>query len=277
MDLAVAEFRARIEQMLNAVAGNGASLRVTAETLFTASSKTSKWADNAVQSSDETSNNVAVAALASDKLFSSIADISRQLAQTNGLVELAVGEASATNDQMSRLSQAAQKIGDVVKLIHEVAGQTNLLALNATIEAARAGEAGRGFAVVASEVKSLAVQTAKATQEVSDYIADVQESTDIAAETIRRNVGRIREISQLAASTTTAVEEQNTATGTIAHTVAIAAEGAKEIVTVLGVVADAALETRASAETVLTVSTAVESAVEELRAEVDEFLRKVAI
>jgi methyl-accepting chemotaxis protein len=177
---------------------------------------------------------------------------------------------------MGNLTEAAQKIGDVVKLIQGVAGQTNLLALNATIEAARAGEAGRGFAVVASEVKSLAVQTAKATEEVSGYIVAVQNSTDTAVHAIRRNVARMQEISHLAASAAAAVLQQDAATGTIAKTVANAASGTKAVVTVLGVVADAATETRTSAETVLSASTAVESAAIELRAEVEEFLRKVA-
>jgi methyl-accepting chemotaxis protein len=276
MELAVVDFRARIERMLKLVAENGASLRLTAEALFAASNKTSQRADGAVQSSNEASSDVGVAAAAAEELFSSIAEISRQLAQTNGLVELAVGEAGTTNDQIGSLAQAAQKIGDVVKLIQGVAGQTNLLALNATIEAARAGEAGRGFAVVASEVKSLAVQTAKATEEVAGYIAAVQSSTDAAVQAIRRNVARMHEISQLAASAAAAVQQQDAATGTIAKTVASAAAGTKEIVTVLGVVAGAATETKASAETVLTASAAVESTAAELRAEVDDFLRKVA-
>jgi len=276
MDLAIADFRARIERMLKMVAENGVSLRATAEALFAASNKTSQRADGAVQSSNAASTNVEIAASAAEELFSSIAEISRQLAQTNEFVELAVGEAGATNDQMGNLAQAAQKIGDVVKLIQGVAGQTNLLALNATIEAARAGEAGRGFAVVASEVKSLAVQTAKATEEVSDYIVAVQNSTDTAVHAIRRNVARMHEISHLAASAAAAVLQQDSATGTIAKTVASAASGTKEVVTVLGVVADAATETRTSAETVLSASTAVESAATELRAEVEDFLRKVA-
>jgi methyl-accepting chemotaxis protein len=270
IDLAVADFKARIERVLRMVAENGASLRSTAEALFAASNKTSQRADGAVQSSNEASTNVEVAASAAEELFSSIAEISRQLAQTNELVELAVGEASATN-----LALASQKIGDVVKLIRGIAGQTNLLALNATIEAARAGEAGRGFAVVASEVKSLAVQTAKATEEVSGYIVAVQNSTDIAVQAIRRNVARMHEISHLAGSAAAAVLQQDSATGTIAKTVASASFGTKEVVTVLGVVADAATETKASAETVLTASSDVESAAIELRTEVDDFLRKV--
>lgn len=276
IDLAVLDFRARIERMLKMVAENGASLRLTAEALFAASNRTSQRADGAVQSSNEASANVEVAASAAEELFASIAEMSRQLAQTNGLVELAVGEAGATNDQMGSLAEAAQKIGDVVKLIQDVAGQTNLLALNATIEAARAGEAGRGFAVVASEVKSLAVQSAKATEEVSGHITAVQNSSGIAVQAIRRIVERMHEISNLTAAAAAAVQQQDAATGTIAQNVTGAATGTKEIVTVLGIVAEAAAETHVSAETVLIASAAVESAATELRAEVEAFLRKVA-
>ncbi len=276
MNEAVAEFRARIEQMLKMVDESGASLRLTAETLFAASNKASQQADGAVHSSNEASANVEVAASAAEELFCSIAEISRQLAQTNELVELAVGEAGETDGQMGNLAEAAKKIGDVVKLIQGVAGQTNLLALNATIEAARAGVAGRGFAVVASEVKSLAVQTAKATEEVSSYIAAVQSSTDIAVGAIRRIVARMHEISRLAVTTAAAVRQQDAATGTIAQTVASAASGTKEVVGVLAVVAGAATETKGSAETVLDASVAVESAATQLRAEVERFLRKVA-
>src|SRR5262249_40589612 len=159
-DHAIAEFRTRIEGMLALVAENGASLRSTAEALFAAADQASQRAEGAVQSANSASRSVEVAAGAAAEILYSIGEISRQLSQTNGLVDIAVGEADATNHEMGTLAQAAEKIGAVVKLIQEVAGQTNLLALNATIEAARAGHAGRGFAVVASEVKSLAVQTA---------------------------------------------------------------------------------------------------------------------
>ena len=124
-------------------------------------------------------------------------------------------EASATNDQIGSLANAAQKIGDVVKLIQDVAGQTNLLALNATIEAARAGEAGRGFAVVASEVKSLAVKTAKATEEIAGQIAGVQASTGAAVEAIRRISDRMREINNHTAAVAASVQQQNADTGEI--------------------------------------------------------------
>ena len=167
IDTAIAVFRQRAEAMLKTVGDTAVAMRATARTLFAASHKTSQRAEGAVHTSNEASTNVETAASAANELSASIDEISRQLGQTNNLVGIAVSEAGATNDQIGSLANAAQKIGDVVKLIQDVAGQTNLLALNATIEAARAGEAGRGFAVVASEVKSLAVQTAKATEEIA--------------------------------------------------------------------------------------------------------------
>ena len=191
----IAVFRPRVETMLKTVGEHALAMRTTASTLFAASSKASQRADGAVDTSNEASMNVEIAAGAAEELSASIAEISRQLSQTNTVVSTAVTEAGSTNEQIGALAQSAQKIGDVVKLIQDVAGQTNLLALNATIEAARAGDAGRGFAVVASEVKSLAVQTGKATEEIAGQIAAVQVSTDAAVNAIGRIVERMKEIS----------------------------------------------------------------------------------
>ena len=170
----------------------------------------------------------------------------------------------------------AQKIGDVIKLIRTIAGQTNLLALNATIEAARAGEAGKGFAVVASEVKSLAVQTAKATEEIASHILAVQNSTASAVEAIRQIATRMQEINEYTAAVAASVEQQNAATGEISHNVASAAQGTSQVVAVLGEVAGAATETRFSAEVVRDASESAEAAVANLRLEVEDFLAKVA-
>ena len=207
---------------------------------------------------------------------SSIGEISRQLATTTTIVRAAVEEAQGTNAQISALSQAAQKIGDVIKLIRTIAGQTNLLALNATIEAARAGEAGKGFAVVASEVKSLAVQTAKATEDISRLIGAVQTSTGSAVDAIGRIASRMQEIDSCTTSVSAAVQQQSAATSEISQNVAGAADGAKLVVSVLGNVTGAATETRQSAESVLTASQAVEAAAAELRHEVEGFLARVA-
>jgi NO-binding membrane sensor protein with MHYT domain/methyl-accepting chemotaxis protein len=277
IDAALSGFRERVESLLRTVGDNAIMMRSTATTLFAASNKNSERAESAVQASNKASINVEDAASAAEELSASIGEISQQLGQTNNLVGIAVKEAAATNEEIGGLAQAAQKIGDVVKLIQKVAGQTNLLALNATIEAARAGDAGRGFAVVASEVKSLAVQTAKATEEISGQIAAVQASTAAGVEAIARIADRMQEINQFTAAAAASVLQQSGATGEISQNVAGAVRGTKEIMSVLGEVAVTATETRRSAETVLTASEAVEAAAADVRAEVEGFLRKVAV
>jgi methyl-accepting chemotaxis protein len=277
IDAAITAFRQRIEAMLTTVNDSTGAMRATASTLFTSSRKASQRAEGAVNTSNEASTNVETAASAANELSASIDEISRQLGQTKNLVGIATSEASVTNEQIGSLANAAQKIGDVVKLIQNVAGQTNLLALNATIEAARAGEAGRGFAVVASEVKSLAVQTGRATEEISGQIAAVQTSTGTAVEAIRRIVARMQEINHHTAAVAASVQQQNAATGEITQNVISAAQGTKDIVTALSEVAGAAIETRGSAETVLGASEAVEKAAGDLRTEVEDFLQKVAV
>ena len=273
---AIRTFRERVEAVLGNVAEHAGTMRTTATSLSGASDQASQRAEGAVRASNEASGNVEAAAAAADELLSSITEIARQLNQTTELVRVAVNEAQTTNDEIAGLAQAAQKIGDVVKLIQDIAGQTNLLALNATIEAARAGESGKGFAVVASEVKSLAVQTAKATEEIGAQISAVQSSTTGAVEAIRRIAGRMQEINQYATAVSTAVQEQSAATGEISHNVNSAAQGTKVVVSVLGEVAGAATATRSSAQTVLTASESVEGAASKLRAEVETFLKKVA-
>jgi methyl-accepting chemotaxis protein len=276
-DSAIRSFRQRVETVLKTVGDSAKAMRSTATDLLRSSDQTTQRAEGAVQASNEASTNVETAATAANELSSSIAEISRQLVQTTDLVRVAVTEAQSTNEEIAGLAQAAQKIGDVVKLIRAIAEQTNLLALNATIEAARAGEAGKGFAVVASEVKSLAVQTAKATEEIAGQIAAVQGSSSGAVDAIRRITERMREIDQFATTVAASVRQQDSATGEISHNVASAADGTKLIVSVLSEVAGAATQTRGSAQTLLTASEAVASAAGNLREEVETFLGKVAV
>jgi methyl-accepting chemotaxis protein len=276
IDDAIAGFRERVESVLKVVSDGANSMQETAVGLLGSSQQTTQRAQSAVQASSESSINVESAATAANELATSIGEISQQLLRTTDVVRAAVKEAESTNEQIAGLADAAQKIGDVVDLIRDIAGQTNLLALNATIEAARAGEAGRGFAVVASEVKSLAVQTAKATEDITAQILAVQGSTASAVHAIQGIAGRMHEISTYTSAVAAAVEEQNAATGDISHNVAGAAQGTGMVVSVLGDVAGAATATRSSAETVLSASRSVESAVAKLRTEVESFLAKVA-
>ena len=274
---AISTFRKRVENLLQIVVDRAGEMRSTATSLFNASGHTSQRAENPVQKSNEAAANVKTAAIAADELSNSIMEIGQRLNQTADVVRLAVGEAHATNQDIGALAQAAQKIGDVVNLIHDIAGQTNLLALNATIEAARAGDAGRGFAVVASEVKSLAVQTAKATEDISHQILQVQNSTGKAVEAIGRIAHRMGEINNHTSAVAASVQQQTAATGEISQNVTSAADGAKLIVTVLSEVSGATTKAQQSAQTVLAASKSVEEETTNLRSEVESFLTKVAV
>lgn len=274
---AIAAFRKRAEGLLQTVAGSAREMHSTATGLFNTSGHSSQRAESAAQTSTEASANIEGAAVAAGRLSNSIAEIGRSVSQAANVVKLAVEEVQGTHQDIDALAQGARKIGDVVKLIRNIAGQTNLLALNATIEAARAGEAGRGFAVVASEVKSLAVQTAQATDNISNQILDVQNSTGKAVDAIGRIVHRMREINSYASAVAVSVEQQTAATGEISQNVAGAADSAKLVVTALDEMAHAATEGQQSARTVLAASEAVETAVADLRGEVEGFLVKVAI
>ncbi len=276
IDEAIASFRPQAERLLSSVSGSATAMRSTASALLGSSDQTSQRATSAMRAFNEASVNVETAAVAADELSRSIGEISRQLIHTSNVVGLATNEARSTDGEIAGLASGAQKIGDVIKLIRNIAGQTNLLALNATIEAARAGEPGKGFAVVASEVKSLAVQTAKATEEIASHILAVQNSTVGAVEAIRQIATRMQEINEYTTGVA-AVEQQNSATKEISHNVARAAEGTGHVVAVLGEVAGAATETRSSAEVVRDASQSAESTVANLRLEVEDFLAKAAV
>jgi methyl-accepting chemotaxis protein len=276
LEAAISSFRERIDSVLKTVNESAGAVRSTATELFGSSHETSQHAEGALQTSNKAAENVTTAATAANELSSSISEISQQLHRTAEIVRTAVSEAQKTNDEIAGLTHAAEKIGEVVKLIQNIAGQTNLLALNATIEAARAGDAGKGFAVVASEVKSLAVQTAKATEEIIGHISAVQTSTGGAVDAIRRIAERMQEINQYTTEVAASVEQQNAATGEISQNVSSAVDGTRVIVSVLGQLAGAATGARTSAQTMLSTSEVMESTAGKLRTEVESFLGKVA-
>ncbi len=277
VESAIAAFHTRCEKLLQTVSDSTNEMRSTAAELMSAAGDTSQQIESAVHTSHEASSNVETAAAAASEMSASIGEIARRLSQSAEVVRQTVGEAKATNRDIDALAQAAQKIGDVIKLIRGIAEQTNLLALNATIEAARAGEAGRGFSVVASEVKSLAVQTATATEDISTQIAEVQNSTQKAVEAIGRITQRMGEIDNFTSAVGDLVQEQSIATDEISHNVVSAAGGAKLVVTVLSEVVAATAKAQHSAQTVLTASESVKEAAANLRSEVESFLVKVAV
>ena len=275
IESAISSFRVQVEAVLGTVSSNANMVKSSATAMLSSSEQTTRHAEAALRESDQASANVSQVAGSSEELLNSIAEISRQLDQTKTIMSNAVSKAEATNDRYAGLADAAQKIGDVIKLIQTIAGQTNLLALNATIEAARAGEAGRGFAVVANEVKMLAVQTAKATEEIARHILAVQELTSGAVEAVRSIEESLQEVSERASSAADSMLHQNTATSEIARNAGDAARGTKTVVSVLSAVTDAAKGTRQAAETMLTASQSVDASVGSLRDEIEVFLRKV--
>jgi len=225
--------------------------------------------------SEQASSNVQTVAAAAEELSSSIAEISRQLNSSSQVAVGAAAKATETNGIVEGLAEAAQRIGQVVDLIGEIAEQTNLLALNATIEAARAGEAGKGFAVVATEVKTLAGQTAKATEEISSQVAQMQAATGGAVGAIRTISDAVGTISGTVTEIARAMEQQGLATREIAQNVNQAAEGTQEVMHHIAEVTNAATKTGGAADAVLSASRTLACQAEHLRSEVQGFLNKV--
>ena len=225
--------------------------------------------------SETASEHVRSAAVASDELSTSIADIARRVQESNGIAAEAVKQAAATDQRINELSEAGARIGDVVKLITSIAEQTNLLALNATIEAARAGDAGRGFAVVAQEVKTLAGQTAKATEEIGSQIANMQLATQESVAAIKAIGQTIERISEIATSISSAVEQQRAATQNIAQSVRSAASGTADVVSNIRNAARGAGETGDNSDRMFTSAKALSAESLRLKAEVDKFLDRM--
>jgi len=215
----VDDFDQVMEQALEGVRRANGAMRAGAEGVIASTREATETATSASSGAEQTSANVQAVAAAAEELDSSISEISRQVDQSRGITKNAVQEARETSQSVQALADASQKIGQIVSLIQNIAGQTNLLALNATIEAARAGEAGKGFAVVAQEVKNLASQTAKATEEISEQIAAIQESTQSTVSAIGRISTTIDTIDETSVAISAAVEEQAATTSEISRSV----------------------------------------------------------
>jgi methyl-accepting chemotaxis protein len=271
----IAEFDRAIGNALQTVSSASEELQATAQSMTATAEETQRQATAVAAASEEATTNVQTVAAASEELASSISEIGRQVVASVEIATQAVNEAERTNAQIKGLAEAAQKIGDVVKLINDIAGQTNLLALNATIEAARAGDAGKGFAVVASEVKSLATQTAKATEEITAKIVEMQAATDNSVAAIGSIGETITRINEIAASIASAVEQQGAATAEIANNAQQVSHGTREVSLNIVNVTQAASETGSASAQVLTSATALAKQSETLRSEVDGFLTSI--
>jgi methyl-accepting chemotaxis protein len=273
-----AAIRAKVEELASELAGTTSRLGAMtkrmsemSEAMIVAARKAQEGSSLAKTASFDTSSNVSSVATASEQLLESIEEINRQVVESTSVVNRAVAETQESSAGMARLSAAARRVGDVVDLISRIAAQTNLLALNATIEAARAGEAGRGFAVVAQEVKTLATQTARATQDIAEQIAEMQAATRVsvaAIDTIKQKIGEVEHISSMIAS---AVHEQGASTHEIARNVRSAASGANAMNTHVENVADAVAVTGDSVDAVVSLAYELDQLASRLRNTASDF------
>ncbi|MEX0759320.1 MAG: methyl-accepting chemotaxis protein [Tistlia sp.] len=223
------ELEGSVKAVLDGLTGATETMQSHAHQITEAIEGSARQIAAAGSASEEASANVQAVAGAAEELTASIAEIGRQTQDSLRMTEEAVTTTKGTNDQIQSLARAAERIGEVVSLISDIAEQTNLLALNATIEAARAGEAGKGFAVVASEVKNLATQTAKATDEIGQQIASIQSETSQSVTAIATVTGIVGKVSEIAGHISGSVDEQNSATQEIVRNIGEAAIGTAEV------------------------------------------------
>jgi methyl-accepting chemotaxis protein len=268
-------FDKRMSEVLEQLGGAATEMQATARSMTSIAERTAHQTQAVSAATEEASANVQTVASAGEELSASIQEISRQVTQSSMITSQAVEVAQQTDGQVQGLVKAVGKIGDVVKLINNIAGQTNLLALNATIEAARAGEAGKGFAVVAGEVKGLATQTAKATEEITGQIQAIQSATESSVASIREITDVIHKIHEIAATIASAVEEQGAATQEIARNVQQAAAGTQEVANNVSGVNASADETGEAAAQVLTAAESLARQADDLRVDVNRFLEGI--
>src|SRR5882724_7415957 len=276
MEAEIETFRSTVTSVLSNADAMTSELTETARTLSSIAQAAGQQSIETASSAEETSANVQTVSTAAGQLGVSVQAIEGQLHEATSIVRRASSMANDANETMGALATAAQRIDEVVGFIRNIAGQTNLLALNATIEAARAGEAGRGFAVVASEVKALATQTAKATEEISSQIAEVQLATKLAVDNVGAIAAIMGEIDTFTATIATAVSEQNAATTDISQNIEQAAAGTASVAQNIAGTAAASEDTNRSADQVLATARELSNQAANLRESVDRFLSNVA-
>jgi len=275
LDALTGEFERQVTQVVKTVSSSAGGMQSTATAMTETAERTASQAGAVATASEHASSNVQTVASAAEELSASVAEISRQVTESTRIAADAVAQAEKSGELVKALSDAAQKIGAVVSLISEIASQTNLLALNATIEAARAGEAGKGFAVVASEVKSLATQTAKATEEIGAQISSIQQATGETVRSIGDISGIIGRINEITTAVSAAVEQQGAATQEIARNVQQASAGTQEVSSNIVSVTAAAEETGQAATQLLDASKDLAHQAEIMRAEVERYIAGV--
>jgi methyl-accepting chemotaxis protein len=275
VDKLTAAFERKVGDLVGQVSAAATELQATAGSMTNTAQGATLQATNVAAAAEQASVNVQTVATAAEELAASIGEISRQVGQSAQVAGRAVEDARRTDGVVRALADSAQKIGEVVSLISSIAGQTNLLALNATIEAARAGDAGKGFAVVASEVKSLASQTARATEDISQQVTQIQTATRQAVEAIDGISSTITEVSRISAAIASAVEEQGAATQEIARNVQQASAGTREVTSNIAGVSESATATGAAATQVLGAAGELSRQAEQLNDEIGQFIVNV--